>query len=348
MGRKNKKKSQKGGPTSTAKPAKGTARPADKAAHGVAERRSVSPTKQRIGRIAAIALGVVFILAGTLKVGDPWSFLGSLPAYGVPSFIRLPVTVAMPTIEVILGIMLIAGWRLRESSLAAAGFLAVFGVFIAYGWSMGTLQDCGCFGPMLKRTPPEALAQDAVMFGMAVLGMLWAPAAGKLSFTRFQLGTLATVGVASVALIGGTLMADPGTLEDRIAAAEPQVGKQAPSLEELNLRNRDVFLYLFHPDCPHCVENGPQMARIAADAELPEVIGITHSVDPGEVNYYLQHAGADITAYEFSLPSFVQITGDGAVPQLVYLQQGRVARVWKGNLPGTLELKRAVGATSSP
>ena len=131
-------------------------------------------------------------------------------------------------------------------------------------------------------------------------------------------------------------------------AAEFQVGTVAPSLQDLDLRNRDVFLYLFHPDCPHCVENGPQMARIAADPDLPEVIGITHSVDPGEVNYYLQHAGADINAYEFSMPSFVQITGDGAVPQFVYLKRGQVERVWRGDLPGTIELKRAVGANGSP
>lgn len=279
MGRKTKNKRPKGGSPSAAKPAKSAANPAGSAAGEIVEKKKEpSATQRRIARYAAFGLGLVFLYAGTLKVGDPWSFLGSLPAYGAPSFLRLPVTVMMPTIEIVLGIMLVFGWRLRESSLAAAGLLAVFGGFIAYGWSMGTLQDCGCFGPGLERTPPEALAQDAVMFGMAVLGMLWAPAAGKLSFTRLQMGTLATAAVASVAMIGGTLMADPGTLEERIAAAEPQVGNQAPSLEDLDLRSRDVFLYLFHPDCPHCVENGPQMARIASDPDLPEVIGDRKSV----------------------------------------------------------------------
>jgi hypothetical protein len=216
---------------------------------------------------------------------------------------------------------------------------------ILYGWTMGTLQECGCFGPMLKRTPPEALAQDAVFIGMAVLGLLWAPDT-KMEFTRFRGGTLATVAVASLAMIGSTLWADTLTLEERIAAAEPTIASGMPSLESLNLRDRDVFLYLFHPDCPHCVRNGPQMARIAADPDLPEVIGITHSVDPGEVKAYLNHAGADIKAYEFSMPSFVQITGDGAVPQFVYLKRGRKARTWKGDLPSTAELRRAVNGAS--
>jgi uncharacterized membrane protein YphA (DoxX/SURF4 family) len=324
---------------------KGTGATAAGPAASKPERTPPSALQQRIGRVAAIGLGLVFVLAGTLKVADPWSFLGSLPAYGIPPVLRVPITVLMPTIEVALGVMLLAGWRTRIASLAAAGVLGGFALVIGYGWSMGTLQECGCFGPMLERTPPEALAQDAVFIGLAVLGMLWAPVT-RIEWTRFRMGTLATVAVASVAMIAGTLWSDTATLEERIAAAEFAVGSTAPSLESLNLRNRDVFLYLFHPDCPHCVRNGPALARIASDPDLPEVIGITHGVSSGQVRAYLDHAGADIKAYTFNIASFVQITGDGAVPQLVFLKRGRRERVWKGDLPTPMELQRYVGATT--
>ena len=343
MGRKSKKnRKKKGGAPTPAKAASTPAKPEQKKA----ERKPPSDNLQKVARIASIVLGVVFILAGTLKVGDPWSFLGSLPAYNVPSALRLPVTVVMPTIELVLGIMLIAGWRLRLASMITAGFLAIFGGVIAYGWATGTLQECGCFGPLLKRTPPQALAQDAGLLALAVLGVLWAPAA-KTNMSHFKLGTLATAAVVAVATIGSTLAADTGTLEERIAAAEVAVEAGAPSLEDLDLRNRDVFLYLFHPDCPHCVENGPAIATISKDADLPDVIGITHTVNPGDVDFYLRTAGADFPAYEFLTPSFVQITGDIGVPQLVFLQRGRIAQVWKGDLPTTLELKRAVAARSA-
>ena len=151
----------------------------------------------------------------------------------------------------------------------------------------------------------------------------------------------------SIAMIGSTLAADTSTLEERILSAEVAVDAGIPSLKDLDLRNRDVLLYLFQPDCPHCIENGPAIARIAQDPGLPDVIGITHSVSPGDVDFYLRTAGADFPAYEFLVPSFVQITGDGGVPQLVYLQHGIIAQVWKGNLPGTLALKRAIAARSS-
>ncbi len=343
MGRKSKKnRKKKGGAPAAGKPASTPAKPEQKRA----ERTPPSEKLQKVARISSMVLGAVFVLAGTLKVGDPWSFLGSLPAYGLPSAIRLPVTVSIPTIEVVLGIMLIAGWRLRQASMATAGFLTMFGGVIAYGWAMGTLQDCGCFGSWLQRTPPQALAEDAGILALAVFGIMWAPAV-KTDLSRFRLGVLATVAVASMAMIGSTLAADTSTLEERILSAEVAVDEGIPSLEDLNLRNRDVLLYLFQPDCPHCIENGPAIARISQDPGLPDVIGITHSVAPGDVDFYLRNAGADFPAYEFLVPSFVQITGDGGVPQLVFLQHGRIAQVWKGNLPSTSVLKRAIAARSS-
>jgi len=301
--------------------------------------------KKQIGRVSAIVLGAIFVLAGIFKVGDPWSFLGSLPAYGIPSAIRLPIAVVMPTIEVVLGVMLIAGWRTKEASIATGAFLVVFGAAIAYGWNAGTLQDCGCFGPLLKRSPPVALAQDAAMMVLAVLAMLWAPSDARSfaqSFSRVRIGTLATVSVVSMAMIASALFADPGTLEERLTSAEAVVGASAPSLAALNLGSRDVFLYLFHPDCPHCIENGPLMALIAKDPDLPELIGITHSVDPGEVRNYLRHAGADFKAYEFSVPGFLQITSDGRVPQLVYLKHGKVEQIWLGDIPTPAQLETFV------
>jgi len=293
-----------------------------------------SPTLQRVGRVAAIVLGSLFLLAGTFKIGDPWSFVGSLPAYGIPDALRVPVALIMPTIEVILGLMLIAGWRVRETSMATAGFLAVFGAVIAYGWSAGTLEDCGCFGPFLKSSPPMALARDGGMMVLAVLGFLWAPVDGlrfTASFSRLRIGTIATVAVASFALIASILFADEGTLDERLAAAEARSVESAPSLASLALGEREhVFLYLFAPDCSHCIDAGPTMARMAADPDLPEIVGITTTRRAGETRYYMQHAGATFKAYEMPPASFMRITGDGSVPQLVHMQRGKIVRIWGG------------------
>ena len=57
------------------------------------------------------------------------------------------------------------------------------------------------------------------------------------------------------------------------------------------------------------------------------------------------YAGAEFSAYEFLPANFVRITGDGAVPQLVYLKRGKIARKWKGTLPTPVVLKDAIAAS---
>jgi uncharacterized membrane protein YphA (DoxX/SURF4 family) len=339
-----KKKKNKSSKAKTATPTKQASSGAPRAKGGD-EGGGPSDKQIKWARIASIGLGLVFLLAGTLKVSEPWAFLGSLPAYGIPPILRLPITVVVPAFEVALGVMLIAGWRTRIASMASAGLLGGFAAVISYGWATGTLLDCGCFGPLLQRTPPEALAMDAVFLGMAAMGMMWAPNT-KMEFTRFRIGTLATLAVGSMALIGGTLWSDTSTLSERIASSEAVVNLGGPSLASLDLDNRDVFLYLFHPDCPHCVRNGPRMALIADDARLPEVIGITTNIGSARVQSYLDHAGAEINAFVFSTANFVQITGDASVPQFVYLSRGQQVRHWKGDLPTRAELRAVVEANS--
>ena len=66
---------------------------------------------------------------------------------------------------------------------------------------------------------------------------------------------------------------------------------------------------------------------------------ITHSVKAGEVREYQRNAGTTFSTFEFLPPNFVRITGDGAVPQLVYLKRGKIERVWRGALPGAGALR---------
>ncbi len=169
---------------------------------------------------------------------------------------------------------------------------------------------------------------------LAVLGFMWAPVDGlsfTASFSRVRIGTLLTVAVASFAMIASVLFADEGTLDERLAAAQARGSEAASSLASLNLGDREhVFLYLFSPDCVHCINAGPTMARMASDPDLPEIIGITTTRRPGEVKYYMQNAGASFKTYEMPAPAFVRITGDGYVPQLVHMKRGEIEHAWGG------------------
>jgi len=103
-----------------------------------------------------IALGGVFIYAGAGKIGNPQAFADSIATFQLlPNQLTNIVALALPPFEVLLGVILIIGWKIRASSIAAAGLSLVFVVLLGQAIARGLQVDCGCFGsgePSLAKT----------------------------------------------------------------------------------------------------------------------------------------------------------------------------------------------------
>jgi len=100
-----------------------------------------------------IALGGIFIYAGSIKLVAPVSFAAQIEAYGMlPEFLLLPTAVLLPFIEVLAGIGLV--FDIRGSLAAITSLLCLFIAILATALWLGLDVDCGCFGP----DDPEATA----------------------------------------------------------------------------------------------------------------------------------------------------------------------------------------------
>jgi len=100
-----------------------------------------------IGLVARLVLGVVLIVAGSLKVTSP-----AVSARAVRAFQILPydfagyVGYAMPVVEIMVGLLLVAGLYTRLSALVGGLLMVAFLVGISSAWIRGLTIDCGCFG----------------------------------------------------------------------------------------------------------------------------------------------------------------------------------------------------------
>ena len=71
--------------------------------------------------LSRLMLGVVFLISGVSKVGDPGAFAANISAYKiVPEGIVQPMALGVPWLETMLGLYLLIGLFLRWSALAAA------------------------------------------------------------------------------------------------------------------------------------------------------------------------------------------------------------------------------------
>jgi uncharacterized membrane protein YphA (DoxX/SURF4 family) len=138
-----------------------------------------------------LILGGVLLVAGALKVTDPYSSATSVRAYQI-----LPVDLAnflgfvLPFAEVVIGIFLIVGIWVRLNAIAGGALMVMFIIAIGQAWARGISLDCGCFGkgglldsdelPVWNYT--LEIARDIVLAAFAIY--IYRFPQGKLGFDK--------------------------------------------------------------------------------------------------------------------------------------------------------------------
>jgi len=95
--------------------------------------------------ILRLFLALVFLVAGFSKVTQPWTFVHTVEGYNMlPTALARPFGLALPWIEVMLGIYLLIGLFIRITAVAVVALLAVFLVALAVQIGNGHTGNCGC------------------------------------------------------------------------------------------------------------------------------------------------------------------------------------------------------------
>jgi len=101
----------------------------------------------RVQRLLSGLLGVLMLWAAISKLANPTEFLGSIYAYELP----LPrpllqaTAVVLPWLELLCGLLLVAGLWIETALATVTGLLAVFVVATGQAWLRGLEIACGCF-----------------------------------------------------------------------------------------------------------------------------------------------------------------------------------------------------------
>lgn len=126
-----------------------------------------------LGRWLALAfrlyLGGVFVYASVYKIGYAAEFAETVASYQiVPALAVNAVALVLPWLELICGVLLVAGVRVRTVSAMLGVLLVVFCVAVTMNLLIETPIDCGCFHAMEERMTWMTLVRDLVWLGMAV------------------------------------------------------------------------------------------------------------------------------------------------------------------------------------
>jgi uncharacterized membrane protein YphA (DoxX/SURF4 family) len=96
--------------------------------------------------VRLIAAGI-FLYAGWQKITVPEQFADNIAAYQIlPLSIINPMALAFPPLEIMVGFLLLVGWRRRLAAFSALILISIFTVALASAIARGLVIDCGCFG----------------------------------------------------------------------------------------------------------------------------------------------------------------------------------------------------------
>lgn len=128
-----------------------------------------------VGLLARLVTGGVWIVAGGLKITEPDASIAAVRAYQLlPSSVAEVVGLALPAVELMVGLALVLGVLTRGAAVLSALLFVGFIIGIASVWARGIEIDCGCFGGGGAKADaasdyPWEIARDAALLAASLL-----------------------------------------------------------------------------------------------------------------------------------------------------------------------------------
>ena len=128
--------------------------------------------------LSRLALAAIFIYSAYAKLKDPWFvFAASIDSYRMlPPDMTIWIAKILPWFELVLGVFLVIGFRVRIMAIICGVLLAGFWLSMLRAYLKGMDIDCGCFGPG-ERISPLTLLRDSLM--LVLTGIVWWSAGRK-------------------------------------------------------------------------------------------------------------------------------------------------------------------------
>ena len=102
--------------------------------------------------VLRVIVGFVFVASGLAKMWDIYGFSKIVSGYGVlPEGLVVPVSIIIPFIEFVLGVMVLVNFHVRTASLGLLAMVVIFTGFSAMKYFSGGASDCECFGDIVER-----------------------------------------------------------------------------------------------------------------------------------------------------------------------------------------------------
>lgn len=125
--------------------------------------------------ISRIIAGAVFIFSGFVKAVDPlgstYKFTDYFIAFHIPFLesVALPLAIILSSIEFLIGISMLFGYRYRLASWTLLIFMSFFTILTFILALTNPVSDCGCFGDAIIMTNWQTFIKNTILLPFVIL-----------------------------------------------------------------------------------------------------------------------------------------------------------------------------------
>ena len=127
-----------------------------------------------LSHFCRVVFALTFLVSGFYKAIDPWGTIlamrNYLVAYDItaPDWLVTTLSIWLSCAELMMGCMLLFKVRIRMASVFAVLSMIFFTVLTFLSATVIPVEDCGCFGELVKLTPWQSFAKNAALLPMAL------------------------------------------------------------------------------------------------------------------------------------------------------------------------------------
>src|SRR5579871_4292437 len=124
--------------------------------------------------ITRTLVGILFIFSGLVKAGDPLGLSYKMQEFfEVWNFhwfdhVTLAFSILMIVFEIVAGVALLLGWRIRLFSWLLLLLIIFFTFLTGYAYLSGKVRECGCFGNCIPLTAGQSFTKDVVLTALII------------------------------------------------------------------------------------------------------------------------------------------------------------------------------------
>lgn len=132
--------------------------------------------KNIITQLFRVIIGALFVYSGFVKLIDPIGSAYKFNEYFSADVLNLefliPYSLSFSVLliiaEVMLGIMLLVGYKSKLTTRSTLILMSIFLFLTWYSWYFDKVRDCGCFGDILKLTAFETFIKNVIAIPMII------------------------------------------------------------------------------------------------------------------------------------------------------------------------------------